>query len=361
MQLKEFPMQVKNFTGTSTQEVLARIKAELGPDAVILSNRSFRKGGLRCHEVTAGIERSGRPQDGTEHDMPPAWADWHKDWAQIKNHIYALMKPALNLDQLSPRQRVALEYLQREGVDDEVLLELYRKLVAKPGLSVLEPLDAMMPVRPWSRRAWQEQVHILAGPFGGGKSASALRMALLLHEEDPELKIAFVNVDCVRGTGRLVLRHWAELSNFAYYEAPDASSMRKALSDCADTDYVFVDMPGLERSATLMQQLSALGIDSIGAATHLALPPHCAPLQTTTFLTRYKGTENSSLVWTKLDETVSYGAMLNVSHMSGLPVSALSYGPGLRGTLGTAQSSLIWRLIFKRQLPGENAPIPGMS
>jgi flagellar biosynthesis protein FlhF len=184
-------------------------------------------------------------------------------------------------------------------------------------------------------------------------------MALFLHEEDPELRIAFINVDCVRGAGRLVLRHWAELSSFAYHEAPDASSMRKALNACADADYVFVDMPGLERSATLMQQLAALDLDSIGAATHLALPPHCAPLQTAAFLARYKGTEHSSLVWTKLDEAISYGAVLNVSHMSGLPVSALSYGPGLRGTLSAAGSSLLWRLVFKRQLPGENALIPG--
>jgi len=353
-------MQVKSFTGTSTQEVLARIKAELGPDAVILSNRSFKKGGLRCHEVTAGIERSDKNQDGTDHAMPPGWTDWHKDWMRIKGHIYALMKPSLNLDQLSPRQRIALEYLQREGVDDEVLLELYRKLVAEPGLSVLEPMEAMMPVRPWSLKTWQEQVHILTGPFGSGKSTSALRMALFLHEENPELKIAFINADCVRGTGRLVLRHWAELSNFTYHEAPDASSMRKALNACAETDYIFVDMPGLERSTTLMQQLAALGIDSIGAAMHLALPPHCAPLQTAAFLARYKGTEHSSLVWTKLDETVSYGAILNVSHMSKLPVSALSYGPGLRGTLSAASSSLLWRLVFKRQLPGEHATIPGM-
>ena len=352
-------MQVKSFIGTNTQEVLAQIRAELGPDAVILSNRSFKKGGLRCHEVTAGIERSGKGRPESEHAMPPGWIDWHKDWMQIKNHIYALMKPAFNTEKLSPRQRDALEHLQREGVDDEVMLELHRRLAAEPGLSVLEPLDAMMPVRPWSREAWPERVHILAGPFGGGKSTCALRMALLLHKENPELNIAFINVDCVRGTGRLVLRHWAELSSFAYYEAPDAPSMHKALNACADADCIFVDMPGLERAATLTQQLAALRLDSIGAATHLALPSHCAPVQTAAFLARYKGTANSSLIWTKLDESVSYGTVLNVSHASGLPVSALSYGPGLRGSLLAATSSLLRRLVFKRQLPDENAPTPG--
>lgn len=50
-------MQVKTFTGATSQEILARIKAEMGPDAVILGNRTYRKNGAVCHEITAGIER----------------------------------------------------------------------------------------------------------------------------------------------------------------------------------------------------------------------------------------------------------------------------------------------------------------
>ena len=38
-------MQVKTFLGTSTQELLGQIKAEMGPDAIILSSRDFRKDG----------------------------------------------------------------------------------------------------------------------------------------------------------------------------------------------------------------------------------------------------------------------------------------------------------------------------
>ena len=51
-------MQVKTFTGATSQEILARIKAEMGPDAVILGNRTYRKNGSACHEITAGMERA---------------------------------------------------------------------------------------------------------------------------------------------------------------------------------------------------------------------------------------------------------------------------------------------------------------
>ena len=71
-------MQVKTFSGASSQEVLAQIKAELGADAVILSNRTYRKNGELCHEIMAGVERpaqggagSSSPAEGVAPAPPP--------------------------------------------------------------------------------------------------------------------------------------------------------------------------------------------------------------------------------------------------------------------------------------------------
>ena len=116
-------MQVKTFTGHSSQEVLAQVKAEMGSEAVILANRTYRKNGVVCHEITAGLERqaSGPPPDAATDSL----GEWQREWLQIKDHLFALMKPAIQLDRLTPRQRVALEYLQREGVSDAVTVGLY--------------------------------------------------------------------------------------------------------------------------------------------------------------------------------------------------------------------------------------------
>lgn len=366
-------MQVKTYIGVSTQEVLAQIKAELGPDAVILGTRTFRKNGVRCHEVTAGLERDTRaqmPADPTgkapfspampdpgsgSMSAPPGWNEWHKEWMQIKDHLFALMKPSIQPERLTPRQRVALEYLQREGVSDMVAVDLYRRLLASPGASVLESLGDMAPVRTWGREQWEQPIHCVTGPFGAGKTTTALRMALALRKEQPEMRIAFINADCHRGNGRLVLRHWAELSDFSYLEAQDASGMEKALAAAAGAEKVFVDMPGLGRDDTLAECRASLGLDDGDAATHLVLAPLHDAAHLSALLSRYALTGEGSIVWAKLDEAVSYGALVNVAVACGLPVSALSYGPGLRDTLAPATESLLWRLIFKRQLPGEPA------
>lgn len=358
-------MQVKTFTGATSQEVLAMVKAEMGPDAVILGNRTYRKNGVVCHEITAGLERDthASPTSGMSSgsaDMPATpggWNEWHREWMRIKDQLFALMKPAIQLDRLSPRQRVALEYLQREGISDDVAVELYRRLLSNPGSSVLECLGGMVPVKPYGPENWPQRLQIMAGPFGSGKTTTGLRFALYLRKLDPSCKIAFINGDCLRGNGRLVLRHWAELSNFAYLEAPDKDAMKRAIVATAAFDTVFVDAPGLIRDETLAEWHNRIGLESMDSARHLTLPPFCEKLQIQEFLKRYASHLPGSLVWTKLDEAASYGNIVNVAHESGLPVSALSYGPELKESLAPATEALVWRLIFKRQLPG-SAPAP---
>lgn len=355
-------MQVKTFTGASSQEVLAQIKAEMGPDAVILSNRTYRKDGEFRHEIMAGLDRpvqaqqpqaaQAAPQTASPAPGAGGWSEWHKDWQRIKDQLYALMKPAMRLDRLTPRQRVALEYLQREGVSDDVALELYNMLASRPGASVLESLASIVPVRSWGRKEWPQRLHMFAGPFGSGKTATALRFALHLRQENPDIRITFVNADCLRANGRLLLRHWAELSDFGYLEAPDAEGMRRALSLAGEADAVFVDMPGLPQEGTLEQWTQEMEMDMRAAATHLTLCPFYDPVQMRAMLRRYAaGGGATGVVWTKLDESVSYGSVISVARDSGLPVSAISYGPELKESLSPATEPLLWRLIFKRQLP----------
>lgn len=358
-------MQIKTYTGRNATAVLAKIKAELGPDAVILSSRECREGDRTWHEMSVGIEHAAAPgvaggsaaSGGPGGPVPPGWEEWHREWSQMKEHLFALMKPALRMEDLTPRQRVALEYLTREGVDDGVAMTLHRRLAADSGASVLEALADIVPVRGWGLAAWPQRAHVFAGPFGAGKTTAMLRMALALRREKPDLKIVLVNADCGRGHGRLLLKHYAELSDLVYREASTAAEFAAILRECPDAGRILVDLPGVARDGSLARQLAILGLSGAGAgngvAVHLVLPPHHGPAQMTALLARYAFEGTGSLVWTKLDEACTFGALVNVAAACGLPVSALSYGPGMRNSLAAASDAALWRLLFKRQLPGE--------
>ncbi|MDR3043874.1 MAG: flagellar biosynthesis protein FlhF [Desulfovibrio sp.] len=374
-------MQIKTYTGRNATAVLAKIKAELGPDAVILSSRECREGDRTWHEMSVGIEHAAAPgvaagfagsaaPGGPGGAIPPGWEEWHREWSQMKEHLFALMKPALRMEDLTPRQRVALEYLTREGVDDGVAMTLHRRLAADSGASVLEALADIVPVRGWGLAAWPQRAHVFAGPFGAGKTTAMLRMALALRREKPDLKIVLVNADCGRGHGRLLLQHYAELSNLVYREASTAAEFAAILRECPDAGRILVDLPGVARDGSLARQLAILGLSGAGAgagagsgvAVHLVLPPHHGPTQMAALLARYAFEGTGSLVWTKLDEACTFGALVNVAAACGLPVSALSYGPGMRNSLVAASDAALWRLLFKRQLPGEvQGPVPAQA
>lgn len=373
-------MQIKTYTGRNATAVLAKIKAELGSDAVILSSRECREGDRTWHEMSVGIEHAAAPgvaggfapgfapgfagsaaPGGPGGPVPPGWEEWHREWGQMKEHLFALMKPALRMEDLTPRQRVALEYLTREGVDDGVAMTLHRRLAADSGASVLEALADIVPVRGWGLAAWPQRAHVFAGPFGAGKTTAMLRMALALRREKPGLKVVMVNADCGRGHGRLLLQHYAELSNLVYREASTAAEFAAILRENPDAGRILVDLPGVARDGSLARQLAILGLSGAaagtgtgnGVAVHLVLPPHHGPAQMAALLARYAFEGAGSLVWTKLDEACTFGALVNVAAACGLPVSALSYGPGMRNSLVAASDAALWRLLFKRQLPGE--------
>lgn len=364
-------MQIKTFTGRNTQAVLAMVKAELGGDAVILSTREGQgEDGAWC-EVTAGLDRPLQQHaaesamqagsngngmgngSGAAQAIPAGWGQWHREWNDIKEHLVALIKPGLKLEELSPRQRVALEFLEREGVEDTVLMSVVRDLRQDRDASVLSSLSAKVAVQEFSAQSWPQRFHAFAGPYGSGKTSTVLRMALMLKRQQPELKICLVNADCERGNGRMLLRHYAELSDIAYREAATGIEFAAAVRESGEYDKIFIDLPALARGRTLAELAADIGLEAApGLAVHLLLSPSYAPAQLDAFQQQYATPRPGSIIWTKLDEACTFGAVVNVAVRSGRPVSALSFGPGLSNSLTAARDVMLWRLIFKHQLPG---------
>lgn len=378
-------MQVKTFTGSSTSAVLAGIRADLGPDAVILDTREMERDGSTVIVITAAVERQNASSAGASgitsrgragasaasgssalysHGSPvfpgfaggTGWKSWQEEWAVIKAHLLTLMKPELQLDRLAPRQRVAIEFLEREGVDASSLLAMYAALLPDPQASVLAPLESLIRVKGWSAANWPQKVHMVGGPFGAGKTTVLVRLALLLRKEAPARKIWIVNADSRRGGGRLLLKNYAQLCGLEYREISNAVGFANVLASARieGAESILVDLPGLSRGRNMAEMLDYFGMTDPDNALHLVVTPHYGETAMRALSARYlpDGTErNAGLIWTKLDEADKFGTLINVAAASRLPVSALSCGPELNSTLAPAESAALWRLLFKHEMP----------
>jgi flagellar biosynthesis protein FlhF len=384
---------------------MERIKCELGPGAVILSTRNFRENGQKLCEITAGVDQSapvrrpaaaekaaapsarpaaagggkgpdacGAPGGAADDlsaapafggtggtggpgeapgDAPVGWARWHEEWTSLKGHLLAFMKPQMDLSALSPRQRLAMEHLEREGVSDDVLLRLFHALKDDPKASVLAPLARLATARPWCARNHGAAFQAVAGPHGVGRTTALLRMALALKAENPALRVCLVTADA-RGGARSQLKRYADLCDFAYREISNPVECAALARERPEFDRVLVDLPCPGRGERLEDALGRLGLARIpDLAVHLVLAPYFSPQQYAAFADQYHCAALASLIWTKLDETCTFGALVNVAADLGLPVSAVSCGPGLKNTLAPADAATLWRALFKHELPGD--------
>jgi flagellar biosynthesis protein FlhF len=289
--------------------------------------------------------------------VPEPRRQWQEEWSDIKQQLMDIMKPAAFPDFLPPRQRLAVDFLRREGVEEAALQQLCAGLRGDPATSILVPLGGLVPICPWNSDNWPQRVQVIAGPFGAGKTTVAVRLALALRKIRPGIRICLLNADAARGNGRLLLRHYCELSDMAYKEASTTPELVAALKQGLREgfDRIIVDLPGLSRGRRLRTLLDDAGLADLtgagpdGLAVHLALSPHYRDMRG--IMERYRTAYRSGIVWTKLDEAEHFGQMVNVGAAAGLPVTALSFGPGLGNSLAPVKENMLWRLLFKREMP----------
>jgi flagellar biosynthesis protein FlhF len=153
-----------------------------------------------------------------------------------------------------------------------------------------------------------------------------------------------------------LLKNYAQLCGLKYHEISNAVEFAAVLASARreSVDTIFVDLPGLPRGKSMPEMLDYFGMMDPDNALHLAVTPHYGETAMRALAARYVPDtmrQSASLVWTKLDEADSFGALVNVGGASRLPATALSCGPELNDTLVPAESAALWRLLFKKEMP----------
>ena len=357
-------MQVKTFRGQSYSTLLQQVKSELGPDAVILSSDCISSNGKKTFELTAALEvpaaeeeqTSNKKQEtkGNENLIPDTdpgmqGEQWRQEWAEFKKSIFQMIKPQLQGPRISSRQKQALEFLEKQGVYPEVIMDLWSGLGKNSHLPTLDVLSRSVPVSSWKKQMRQGKIHCLMGPSGVGKTTTVLRLALESRNIKPGIKICLVNNDTQHAGGRLFLKHYADLSGFSFMEVKSTHDLKSLKQAQEKFDLVFMDTPGLGPHDNVQNSLWMKHMKNI--QRHLVLSPVYAPEQLDTYLQKYSRDELNSLIWTKLDEACSYGTLVNASWKSALPASYLGFGKGLRHCSTSASRDNFWKLIFKKKLP----------
>jgi flagellar biosynthesis protein FlhF len=366
-------MRVRKFKAKTMPEAMERIKQELGSDAVILQQKVLKTAGFlgmfKQHfvEVIAALDEA--PLTSSHHleesqqvnrANPP-----HQSNEQILNEIKHLQqlintKSFESEEQFPPVYEYAYHYLQNQGIDRAYAKEWIvtlteeapnhftpsREEIRQRLLQKIEQVLQQMPIK--DTRALK-QVMQFVGPTGVGKTTTIAKIAsqAILNGHK---KIAFITLDTYRIGAIEQLKTYAKILNSPIEVAYSLEDYKEALRKLADYDHIFVDTPGRNfMEVGYVQQLKKmLTIEQMDVQTILVLALTTKEKDLEALYKQFSTVTIENMILTKLDETSTYGSIVNLYLKAKIPMLYFTNGQSVPEDLMKPEIKEICRMILGR-------------
>ncbi|MCI9427129.1 MAG: flagellar biosynthesis protein FlhF [Eubacterium sp.] len=223
---------------------------------------------------------------------------------------------------------------------DHILSNIYQKMILKFGQPHGIDLTGVKP-----------KVVFFVGPTGVGKTTTLAKVASRL-KVDQGKKIAFLTADTYRIAAAEQLRIYANILDTSLSIIYSAEELNHGMEQLEEVDVVLVDTAGFShKSQTLKEDVKNLiqSLDSrYSRETYLVLSATTKYNDLKEIADIYKEISDYKIIFTKLDETTTYGNILNIKLYSNAEVSYITNGQNVPDDIEIFNS----QKIVKRLLGG---------
>ncbi|GAB7388235.1 flagellar biosynthesis protein FlhF [Bacillaceae bacterium] len=374
-------MRIKKYVVDSMAEAMQQIRLDLGKDAIILNTREFKTGGIfglfgrRKYEVIAaadepfpdrgknaqpsekaataaavaeasapaaavpaakafaprGQERAkGEPADGREEIL--------REIQGIKDMFFKLITGEQHEVRFPSHVSKWLHRLRDQGVMPEIVQHLLEKLLLTGEpldrfseeetrqllLQIVEQLFAeRLPAMPDDPTV--KLVHFF-GPTGVGKTTTIAKLAAgeVLRQKR---RVGMLTTDTYRIAAVEQLKTYANILNIPLEVVFSPEDLEEAVVRLRDCDVIFMDTAGrnyhdLQYVSEIKKYLSS----SLRSENTLVLSLTSKFDDIRNILDNFSSIPISKVIFTKLDETTSYGTLLNFVYYYRYPLSYITNG-----------------------------------
>jgi len=179
------------------------------------------------------------------------------------------------------------------------------------------------PIRPL---AGSQKRVALIGPTGVGKTTTIAKLAAH-HLQNHGNSIALVTVDTYRIAAVEQLKIYGEIMKLPVEVVMKPAQLRRMFEKHADKELVLIDTAGRSpRDLESLEELTSFFNPAFGIENHLVLSANTAANDLDEAVRRFSCLPLHSLIFTKLDESVQLGTLLNIPTRHSYPVSYLTNG-----------------------------------
>jgi flagellar biosynthesis protein FlhF len=378
-------MKVKKYAAPSMNEAMNKVRAELGEDAVLLNSKVTYKGGFmglfkkKVIEVIAAIDpevenekmeisrvktkAASKPviqptyEKKTEHESTRLV---EVELKELKQMITTL-KSKNQFEKFTGDVQEILLYLKNHDVNDSALFHLGEELEKKIKSESL-PAEGR---DEWVHREVKHFLHHhlkgiklggisynrkyinVIGPTGVGKTTTLAKMAAEAVIEK-RMKIAFITTDTYRIAAIEQLKTYAGLLNVPVEVVYKMEDFKKAVDKFVDYDHVFIDTAGRNfREKKYVEDLKKIIDFDHQMETFLVLSLTSKEQDMREIISQFSSVGIDRFIFTKLDETSSYGSMINMMSEVKIGAAYVTNGQDVPEDITEMNEDEIVRLLMK--------------
>ena len=394
-------MRIKRFECADVRQAIRQIRAELGPDAVILSNRKTANGveisaaidydeswvsaqqevapetsaavhdtpeldpsSLDVVDIDAGagprlapttLTRPGSMQPVVT-DSPAAHNLGGHSLAEVSREISnlrGLVESQLSglafgdLARRHPARANAFQRLTGLGVTEEVAREVCERIdpsVTKVADAWRQALGLIAhDVRIFEGDPLSDGgVYALLGPTGVGKTTTVAKLAARFALRHSAADVALITTDTYRIGAHEQLSAFAQIMGIPVRVAHDPADLRSALDHYQDKRLVLIDTAGIsQRDIRFAEQAAMIQAGSPQATALLALPATGQYRGLEETVHAFDNTGFGGCVITKTDEAVSLGSVLSIVCKYQIPTAYLTNGQRVPEDISSCRAHLL--------------------
>ncbi len=317
-------MKIKTYMCRSMDEAMRTIRAELGPEAVIIS--SLNEGNKI--RVTAACENIPAPLENSEPEI----------------HKYTALETKNTLCHILTYHGVPA------SVSESLIAEtcqLAPTLLERGVVSVLKQLLTFAPLK-FSPPPSKPQQVMLAGPVGVGKTVTLAKIATEYRLKDQQVEI--ISADYLKAGATEQIQAYAQALDVPLTLVQTPTQLEKKLTEGKSGVTYLIDTPGSnpldQREITHLTDF----ILTAKQAPYLVLAAGGDPYEMQDTAAAFKDVGSTRFIMTRFDAAKRFGGLLSVLFKERLEFAAMSCGPEIGSRLKEANSDNLLS-VLKAYLP----------
>jgi len=344
------------------KEGMLRIREELGPEAVIIQSRKVRLKGLRGifaprkMEITAAVESPSRVDFERQYDRN-VQAKIQEELSELKMMVNRLMNRDFIPSDIRDRERKELQkwrlQLQRQEVleelIDEFMTEIQESLFGE--IQLTEEITGLILRKKMRKRLKTApekgaQIQVFVGPTGVGKTTTLAKLAARYALYQGE-RVGIITIDHYRIGAVEQLRTYADITGLPLEVVMTPRELQHALDKLSGCQRILIDTAGRSTLNLVHIQELANYLGNLPPAEIFMVISATTKAQDLKLISEnFRCMNYNRLIFTKLDETNTYGVLLNGIYLTGLPVIYITTGQSVPDDICLADLDKISSLIL---------------